>query len=101
MRLDDVANSIKSTNAGASMLTFDIGFADEQSFRHVADGGYLTPRVIHRLYGVAEDDVRVYAYAPALIIKITIPRSTRSGGIAERDFDGTQQFAPLLDVDVG
>lgn len=100
MRLADFASYVKSTNAGASMLTFDVGFADESSFRHVAEGGIITPATIHRLYGTSEKDVRIYPYAPAQIIKITIPRPSRSGGVCERDFDGVQQFAPLLDIDV-
>ena len=37
---------------------------------------------------------------PARIIKVTLPRPAMSGGLAERDFDGVQQFAPLLDIPV-
>ncbi len=99
-RLDSVARYIKSGNAGASFITFDIGFDDEDQFQQVSGSGRITPSAIAPLYNLDEADVAIFAYAPALIIKITIPRSGSSGGIEERDFDGVQQFAPLLDLEI-
>ena len=98
--LDELASFIKSTNAGATRLTFDIGFADEQTFHLAVASQAITPAVISALYGVAPESIEIYAYAPAQIIKVSIPRPTMSGGLAERDFDGVQQFAPLLDIPV-
>lgn len=97
-RLDDVAASVKSTNAGATQITFDIGFHDQASFERVAASGALSPAAVAAIYGIDPTDVAVFLYAPSHTIKITIPRRVLSGGIAERDFDGTQQFPPLLDV---
>jgi hypothetical protein len=99
-RLSDVASFVKSANAGATMLTFDIGFASRDAFDRVVASGSITPQSIMGLYGVRAGEVAIYAYAPALMVKITIPRPVMSGGVAERDFDGVQQFAPLLDLDV-
>lgn len=99
-KLPDIASFLKSANAGASELTFDIGFGSLETFEKVVRSGAFTPESIGRLYSIPPSDVRIFAYEPALIIKITIPRAVRSGGIAERDFDGTQQYAPLLDFDV-
>jgi hypothetical protein len=99
MKLVDVATFIKSSNAGASYLTFDIGFPDHERFEEVVSSQVLTPALIAGLYRIAPEDVRIFAYAPSAAIKITIPRPVMSGGLAERDFDGVQQFAPLLDVE--
>lgn len=101
MTLDDIASFIKSTNAGATRLTFDIGFPDEATYQRVVDGKVIRPETIHALYGVPLDSIEIYEYAPAQIIKVTIPRGTMSGGLEERDFDGVQQFAPLLGIAVG
>ena len=98
--LDDLASFIKSTNAGAARLTFDIGFADEETFRLAVASQAINPTAIGSLYGIAPQSVEIHEYAPAQIIKVTIPRPTMSGGLAERDFDGVQQFAPLLDIPV-
>ena len=100
MKLDDLASFIKSANAGASQLTFDIGFDGAERFRKVIDSGAVSAEVVAKLYRIRPEDVRIYAYAPSSTIKITIPRPVISGGIEERDFDGVQQFVPLLDLDV-
>ena len=62
--------------------------------------GVLDPALFARLYRVDEAQVRVFHCDPVLTIKITIPRASSAGGADETDFDGVQQFAPLLDVDV-
>ena len=98
--LDELASFIKSTNAGATRLTFDIGFADAERFALVVASQAINPAVIQERYGVPPQSIEIYAYEPALIIKVTIPRPVMSGGLAERDFDGVQQFAPLLDIPV-
>jgi hypothetical protein len=100
MKLVDAASFIKSANAGASYLTFDIGFADAQTFERVAGSGVITPDLIAGLYPIPAEDVRIFIYRPSWVIKITIPRPVMSGGLAERDFDGVQQFAPLLTIEV-
>ena len=100
MTLDELASFIKSTNAGATKLTFDIGFADKETFRLAVASQAINPTVIGSLYGIAPQSVEIHEYAPARIIKVTIPRPAMSGGLAERDFDGVQQFAPLLDIPV-
>jgi hypothetical protein len=100
MKLSEIASFIKSANAGASQLTFDIGFDDASLYRRVSASGSLSPAAVARLYGIEPGDVRIYPYAPSTTIKITIPRPVISGGIDERDFDGVQQFAPLLDLEV-
>lgn len=99
-RLDTVASYIKSGNAGASFITFDIGFADHTQFERVSQSAGLSASAIAPLYNLAAEDISIFAYAPAMIVKITIPRAGSSGGIDERDFDGVQQFAPLLDLEI-
>lgn len=99
-RLDTVASYIKSGNAGASFITFDIGFASEEQFLRVSQSEGLNAAAIAPLYNLQAADVAIFAYKPALIVKVTIPRAGTSGGIEERDFDGVQQFAPLLELDV-
>lgn len=99
-RLDTVASYVKSGNAGASYITFDIGFRDKGSFDRVSRSEGLSAEVIAPIYNLDPADIAIFAYVPALIIKVTIPRSGCSGGIEERDFDGVQQFAPLLDLEI-
>jgi hypothetical protein len=96
--LSTIAESIKSANAGASMLTFDIVLADEQSFDQVREAELVSPAVVARLYGVPADEVAIHYYRPASTVKVTIPRSSYAEQLDESDFDGVQQYIPLLDL---
>ncbi|WP_176489133.1 DUF4387 family protein [Rhizorhabdus dicambivorans] len=98
MRLGDISPGLKCRNAGASWISIDLPFDDPEHFELAA--AQLTPERIAPLYGLAPDEVRIYPYRPATAIKITLPRPTWNGGIEETDFDGAQQFAPLLDLTV-
>jgi len=98
--LDEVAAAVKSANAGASMMTFDVVFADETSYEETLASGAITPESVAGLYRIDPAGVAVHACAPVLTIKITIPRRSANGGPDETDFDGVQQFAPLLDLPV-
>ena len=98
--LGDVAIALKSANAGASWITFDIVFRDVDSYLRVRDSAVLDVALFARAYAVDPTQVRVYYCEPVLTIKATIPRTTSSGGPEETDFDGVQQFVPLLTVEV-
>jgi hypothetical protein len=98
--LGDVAAALKSANAGASWITFDVVFADEASYRFVCESGVLDQPLFAGLYGVDAGEVQIYECDPVLTIKATIPRRTSSGGPEETDFDGVQQFVPLLSIEV-
>jgi hypothetical protein len=67
----------------------------------VLSSGVVTGELFHRLYRVPVDSVQVLPNPAALTIKVTIPRPTLLGGPSERDFDGVQQFIPLLEVELG
>jgi hypothetical protein len=100
MKLADLATFVKSNNAGVSFLTFDIGFPDSATFERVVAGGAINAAAVAARYPCAAEEVRIFAFAPANVVKITIPRPYPSGGLDERDFDGVQQYAPLLDLEL-
>jgi hypothetical protein len=100
MKLADIATFIKSNNAGAAYLTFDIGFPDQATFEAAVRSESINADSVAALYPYAKHDVQIFAFPPARVIKITIPRPTPSGGADERDFDGVQQYAPLLNLEL-
>jgi hypothetical protein len=100
VKLCEVASVIKSANAGASQITIDVVFADPETYEKVISAGCPDPAALAALYRVGARDVVVHHYSPANTIKITIPRAVVSGGMDERDFDGVQQYVPLLDLEV-
>jgi hypothetical protein len=98
--LRDITEAIKSANAGASWLTFDLVFPDMATLDTVWNAQVLSPALFHRIYGVDPDSVELYRCDAINTIKVTIPRHSGMGGPDETDFDGVQQFAPLLDIAV-
>lgn len=102
-KLKDIAKVIRSKNSGPFEITFDIMFADKVSYQRAKESGVLNRELVKRLYSVEDEDIRACMFFdPALAFKFTIRRSpeSRQGSINENDTFGTQQHAPLLDVEI-
>ena len=89
MRLQDIAQVIRSKNAGPRKLTLDVMFADDADYRRVA-----------ALYWLEAQDVAVIEYPLGHAIKITMPRRLTSGDPGDRDVYGAQQHTPLLGIEL-
>ena len=50
--LSSVASALKSANAGATWITFDIVFADRATYDAVRATGVVSPDLFARLYGI-------------------------------------------------
>ena len=99
-RLIDIADVLRSKNAGALLVTLDLIFEDEDRYRKVRDSGVITPSLIAQRYGVSENAVEIIPYDVAYAIKITIPRLYPSGQFGDSDIYGAQQHAPLMDIEI-
>ncbi|BAS28756.1 DUF4387 domain-containing protein [Limnochorda pilosa] len=100
-KLVELASTIRSKNAGVDHITFDILFSDPAAYEQVKASHVLTPERVAGLYHVApERVVRFVTFDPARAIKFTIRRDQPSGSPGEGDVMGSQQYAPLLDLEV-
>lgn len=99
-KLRDLARLIRSKNAGPFMLTTDIMFADEKSYKHVRDSGVISAAFVSKLYSVSPELVQITHVDPALAIKVSIPRPVPSGDVADTDVFGGQQYGPLVDLEI-
>ncbi len=101
VRLPELAEVIRSKNAGPYELTFDIIFKTQEIFAKVTAQKVITPELIAQLYKIPPERViSVVEFAPAKAIKATIVRPLVCGDIGDTDVYGAQQHAPLLDVQV-
>lgn len=120
--MKDVASIIRSKNAGPFEITFDILFDDIATFERVRASDVLRNEVIMKLYNIKDEETIVtnMYFEAALGWKCTIirPKGSEQGrlvldlyrvcdiiliddcSIGERDTFGTQQHAPLLDIEV-
>jgi hypothetical protein len=96
--LQDALSSIRSKNAGPFTVTFDLFFADRETFLDVVDQGVLTKEGVGALYGLEPDQVRIFEFEPALAIKVSVPRLVPGGSPGDSDVAGGQQFVPLLSI---
>ena len=99
--LSDIAKTIRSKNAGVDKITFDVIFAERGDYDLVRRSGALSRAAVCRVFGI--DDARISDYVefdPALAIKFTIRRTRPSGSPGDADVFGSQQYGPLLGIEV-
>lgn len=100
-KLRELAKTIRSKNAGVDKVTFDIIFDNPENYELVKKSGALTKQSVAGLYGISEDRFSDFVeFDPARAIKFTIYRQVPSGSPGDPDIFGSQQYAPLMDVEV-
>jgi hypothetical protein len=100
MKLSDIAQVVRSKNAGPRRLTLDLMFASPADFQRVAQSPALSRDRIAALYGLTADDVTVIPYPVGRAIKIVLARPIMAGDPGDRDVYGAQQHAPMLGIEI-
>ena len=99
--LSELADIIRSKNAGPFRITFDILFSDPARYRMVRDSGAVTRETVAAAYGISPAEITsFFAVDMANAIKITLRRPRGQGAFGESDIYGCQQHAPLLSLAV-
>ena len=100
-KLAEVAKTIRSKNAGVDKITFDIIFTDPTVYQRVKRAKVITRDIVARLYAIPQERISDFVeFDPASAIKFTIYRLRPSGSPGDPDIFGSQQYAPLLDLEV-
>lgn len=99
-KLNELASVIRSKNAGPFFLTFDIIFAERETYERVKATGVINTRTFSELYRIPEDHIEFYDYPPAFAFKFSIKRPLACGDIGDSDIYGAQQHAPLLKLEI-
>ena len=101
MKLSQLAKTVRSKNAGVDLITFDVIFRDREPYERVKAARILTRETVAKLYGLAPERIVDFVeFDPAFAIKFTITRPRPSGSPGDPDIFGSQQYAPLLDLEV-
>lgn len=99
-KLWQLAKLVRAKNAGPFTLTFDILFADAETYEQVKQSGVINRALFARLYGVPEEQVLFFEHDRALALKASIPRPAASGDVEDTDVFGGQQHGPLVDLEI-
>jgi hypothetical protein len=100
MKLADIAQVIRSKNAGPRRLTLDLMFATDSDYQRVTQSPALSRANIAALYAQSIEDVTVIPYPVGRAIKIVLARPIMAGDPGDRDVYGAQQHAPLLGLEI-
>lgn len=99
MKLQDIARTIRSKNAGSFMITVEIIFDDMKWYKYVKENNLINQKTLAAAYNVEESWILDFNYYdPGLGIKANFKRKFPSGGPNEGDVYGCQQYVPLLDL---
>jgi hypothetical protein len=99
--LGEIAQFVTSKNAGPFLLTLDVVFPDEATYRTFKALRPLDRHVIAGLYNIPETDVlRIVEFDPAYAVKVTMRRPLGSGALGETDVYGAQQHVPLMQHEI-
>ena len=100
-KLSQLAKTIRSKNAGVDKITFDIIFNDRAVYERVKRARVITRETMARLYAIPPQRISDFVeFDPGSAIKFTIYRLKPSGSAGDPDIFGSQQYAPLLDLEV-
>ena len=100
MRLAEIAQVVRSKNAGPRRLTLDLMFATDADYQRVAQSPALERAKIAALYRLEPQDVTVIPYPVGRAIKIVLARRIMAGDPGDFDVYGAQQHAPMLGVEI-
>lgn len=98
--LGELADQVRSKNAGPFWITLDIFFADEAGYRLVTSSGATSGQAIGHLYRVDPEIVKYFELPNVLALKISFPRSVTAGSFEDRDLRAGQQYVPLLGLPI-
>ena len=100
-RLGDIARVLRSKNAGAFEITFDVFFPDKASYEALRRSGIFTADLLASLYHIKPENVRsIHWYDEVNAVKATIPRRLSCGEPGDTDVYACQQYIPLWYVEV-
>lgn len=99
--INDLATVIRSKNAGAFHITFDILFKNKDVYSKVIESGVINSSLIAKLYNLKENSkIDVFNYDPGNAIKISMRRPLPCGAFGDTDVFGAQQHAPLYKIQI-
>ncbi len=98
--IGEVAELVRSKNAGPFWQTLDVFCDDDESFDRIAADGVLTPERVGAAYRVDPELVKIFRMPNIRVVKVSFPRRFASGSVLDRDVHAGQQHIPLRNLTV-
>lgn len=94
----DVAELVRSKNAGPFWQTLDVFLPDDEAYELVAGSDALDEQAIAALYQVPAESIAIFRLPSIRVVKISFPRPVAQGGVQDRDMHAGQQHVPLVQL---
>lgn len=99
--LMSLAHVLRSKNSGPFAVTLDVLFDNQDNYQRVKESGIITPDTISKLYRLRPGEITDFVWFDAALgVKITFLRRVASGTAGDRDVYGSQQHAPLMNLQI-
>ena len=98
--LGDLADTVRSKNAGPFWMTLDVIFAEASDYQQVETSGMLTSSRIGELYQVDPATVQLFHLPSVNVIKASFPRPSVQGSLGDTDIHAGQHHIPLAQLPV-
>ena len=92
-QIREIADKVRSKNAGPFWVTIDIFCGSDAAFEHIAKS--LSTDRVASLYQCDVGAIKRFDIANLNVVKFSLPRPHIQGAIADRDMHGAA-WAPLL-----
>lgn len=96
--LNNVAEKVRSKNAGPFWLTIDIFCGELDQYNYVCE--HLTNNKIAGVLQVNVDDLKRFEIASLNVVKISLPRPHIQGSIRDRDMHGASWAALIGEIEI-
>lgn len=96
--LAELAQVIRSKNAGPTQLTIDVFLRDAQAYALAAHSPALSCAAVAMRYGLQPHQVQRHLLAEIHAIKYVLPRTVVAGSPGDGDVYGAQQHGPMLGI---
>lgn len=97
-RINDIAEKVRSKNAGPFWLTIDIFCGSTEAFAQITQR--LDTAQVAKLYGAETQLIKRFDIADLNVVKISLPRPATQGSIHDRDMHGASWASLLAEMSI-
>lgn len=97
--ISEIAEKVRSKNAGPFWVTIDIFCGSAETFARVRDG--LKTAEAARVLGVPTQELKRFDIAELNVVKLSAPRPAVQGTVADRDMHGAGWAVLIAELEIG
>ncbi len=97
-KLQDIAQKIRSKNAGPFWLTVDIFCGGQVPYKQVCSN--LRTDQVAKIFGIPADQIKRFEIPELNVVKLSLPRPTTQGARQDRDLHGASWASLIATLEI-